>query len=89
MSFYNLGESEVTRIIESLGYPLPEGYMKSNFEYYIDRTSHGSTLSRLVHARLAWQMGNRELDGVSTWMHCDQTWWIFRAGPQVRGSIVV
>lgn len=61
MSFYNLGESEVTRIIESLGYALPEGYMKSNFEYYIDRTSHGSTLSRLVHARLAWQMGNREL----------------------------
>jgi trehalose/maltose hydrolase-like predicted phosphorylase len=61
MSFYNLGESEVTRIIESLGYRLPEGYMKTNFDYYIDRTSHGSTLSRLVHARLAWQMGNREI----------------------------
>ena len=61
MSFYNLGESEVTRIIESLGYRLPEDYMKTNFDYYIDRTSHGSTLSRLVHARLAWQMGNREI----------------------------
>jgi len=61
MSFYNLGESEVTRIIESLGYSLPDDYVKTNFEYYIDRTSHGSTLSRLVHARLAWQIGNRDI----------------------------
>ena len=26
----------------------------------LQRTSHGSTLSRLVHARLAWQMGRKE-----------------------------
>jgi beta-phosphoglucomutase family hydrolase len=60
MSFYNLGKEEVTRIISSLGYRVPKDYMKINFDYYIRRTSHGSTLSRLVHARLAWQMGLKE-----------------------------
>lgn len=61
MGFYNIGASEVTRIIESLGYTLPEDYEKINFNYYIDRTSHGSTLSRLVHARLAWQTGLHDI----------------------------
>ncbi len=44
-----------------MGYALPKDYMETNFDYYINRTSHGSTLSRLVHARLAWQMGRREM----------------------------
>ncbi len=61
MVFFNLGSSEVTRIIGSLGYTLPGDYVKENFEYYIQRTSHGSTLSRLVHARLAWQMGLKDI----------------------------
>ncbi len=57
MSFYNLGTSEVQNIVKELGYKLPEDFGKRNFDYYIQRTSHGSTLSRLVHARLAWEMG--------------------------------
>ncbi len=61
MSFYNLGEAEVTRIISELGYAVPENYKHINFNYYIERTSHGSTLSRLVHARLAWKMGMTEM----------------------------
>jgi len=60
MSFYNLGESGVTDILKSLGYEVPVNYLETNYDYYIQRTSHGSTLSRLVHARLAWQMGRRE-----------------------------
>ncbi len=56
MCFYNLGSAEVTHLIELLGYHVPETYVKSNFDYYLNRTSHGSTLSRLVHAKLAWQM---------------------------------
>jgi beta-phosphoglucomutase family hydrolase len=60
MSFYNLGTAEVTRIIEATGRTLPEDYTRKNFAYYINRTSHGSTLSRLVHARLAWEFGMRE-----------------------------
>jgi trehalose/maltose hydrolase-like predicted phosphorylase len=39
---------------------VPEDYLARNFDYYIERTSHGSTLSRLVHARLAWEMERRE-----------------------------
>jgi beta-phosphoglucomutase family hydrolase len=60
MSFYNLGTLEVERTILELGYKLPEDFIKRNFDYYIERTSHGSTLSRLVHARLAWELGMRE-----------------------------
>jgi len=61
MSFYNLGRAEVVRTIQELGYKLPEDFALRNFKYYIERTSHGSTLSRLVHARLAWEMGMHEL----------------------------
>ncbi|MCK5067069.1 MAG: beta-phosphoglucomutase family hydrolase [Bacteroidales bacterium] len=56
MSFYNLGKEEVRTLVEGMGYPLPEDFSEQNFNYYIGRTSHGSTLSRLVHARLAWEM---------------------------------
>ncbi len=57
MSFYNLGTAEVQGILNGLGYNLKEDFAKRNFNYYLERTSHGSTLSRLVHARLAWEMG--------------------------------
>lgn len=56
MSFYNLGKAEVRDLVEALGYSLPTDFAEQNFSYYIGRTSHGSTLSRLVHARLAWEM---------------------------------
>ena len=57
MTFYNLGNEKVTEIIKNMGYELPKDYIKRNFDYYIARTSHGSTLSRLVHARLAFAAG--------------------------------
>ncbi len=57
MSFYNLGTAELERTFDGLGYSLPEDFAKRNFDYYLARTSHGSTLSRLVHARLAWEIG--------------------------------
>ncbi len=60
MVFYNLGRDEVSRIVKLLGYELPEDYELVNFNYYIERTSHGSTLSRLVHAHLAWRLGMNE-----------------------------
>ena len=66
MSFYNLGTAEVERTIKRLGYSLPKDFAKRNFDYYLARTSHGSTLSRLVHARLAWEMGM-----------CDSGWELF------------
>lgn len=61
MVFYNLGDAQVTKIIGEMGYTVPQDYVRKNFDYYIQRTSHGSTLSRLVHARLAIQEGLKEI----------------------------
>ncbi len=61
MSFYNLGFNETKHIINDLGYTLPDNFAQGNFDYYMARTSHGSTLSRLVHARIAHQLGKTEI----------------------------
>ncbi|MDO9511521.1 MAG: beta-phosphoglucomutase family hydrolase [Bacteroidales bacterium] len=61
MAFYNLGLDECNSIIRSLGYQLPDDYLQKNLAYYLARTSHGSTLSRVVHARLAGMIGQHEL----------------------------
>ena len=61
MTFYNLEKSEVDSLIDRLGYTLPADYLQRNLEYYFGRTSHGSTLSRIVHARLASIAGDREM----------------------------
>ncbi|MEA1897825.1 MAG: HAD-IA family hydrolase, partial [Bacteroidota bacterium] len=61
MSFYNLGFNETKHIINGLGYALPDEFAQRNFDYYMARTSHGSTLSRLVHARIAHQLGKTEI----------------------------
>ncbi len=60
MIFYLLGRQRVDELLKELGCKVPSDYMEQNYDYYIQRTSHGSTLSRLVHARLAWQMGRTE-----------------------------
>ena len=61
MTFYNLEKSEVDNLLAGLGYSLPADYLQRNLEYYFGRTSHGSTLSRIVHARLASIAGNRQM----------------------------
>ncbi len=61
MTYYNLDRDVVDELIKGLGYQLPEGYLRKNLEYYLQRTSHGSTLSRVVHAKLAGMVGEREL----------------------------
>jgi trehalose/maltose hydrolase-like predicted phosphorylase len=61
MLFYNLNADEVTSIINKLGYKLPEDYIARNLQYYLARTSHGSTLSRVVHSYLANQINEKEL----------------------------
>jgi len=57
MLFYNLSEDTVRSLISQLGYQTPEGLLPKNLDYYLQRTSHGSTLSRLVHAYLAFLVG--------------------------------
>ncbi|MDR9456948.1 MAG: glycosyl hydrolase family 65 protein [Salegentibacter sp.] len=48
MLFYLFTQDELKNILENLGYEFQEGMINKNIEYYSERTSHGSTLSRLV-----------------------------------------
>jgi alpha,alpha-trehalase len=51
MLFYLLTTEELQDLFERLGYPFdPEKDIRRNIEYYLERTSHGSTLSRVVHS---------------------------------------
>lgn len=61
MTFYNLDKNQVDQIFSDLGYNLPDDYLTRNLEYYLARTSHGSTLSRVVHAQLALMAGKTDL----------------------------
>jgi len=48
MLFYLFSIGELTEIFKNLGYTFDEQIWKKNVAYYRQRTSHGSTLSRLV-----------------------------------------
>lgn len=61
MLFNNLDKDSIKSLITSLGYPLSENFAENNLHYYLDRTSHGSTLSRIVHAYLAEQIQLHDL----------------------------
>ena len=61
MLFYNLNKGKIDEILADLGYDLPKDYLEKNLLYYLNRTSHGSTLSRIVHAQLAETVNFHEL----------------------------
>ncbi|HER62652.1 MAG TPA: glycoside hydrolase family 65 protein, partial [Desulfobacteraceae bacterium] len=50
MLFYLLSADELGQLFERLGYPFTHETIPRNIEYYLKRTAHGSTLSRVVHA---------------------------------------
>jgi alpha,alpha-trehalase len=50
MMFYLLPPKDVGRIFRQLGYPFEPDTIRKTVEYYLPRTSHGSTLSKVVHA---------------------------------------
>jgi alpha,alpha-trehalase len=50
MLFYLFSAEELGEIFERLGYEFDEETIPKAIDYYLDRTSHGSTLSRIVHA---------------------------------------
>ncbi len=58
MTFYVLPPEEVARILNKLGYSVgdPIALVQKNYEYYEQRTSHGSTLSKVVHAVISSYM---------------------------------
>lgn len=67
MAFYNLNADEIEQIITRMGYHLPDKYLTHNLQFYLDRTTHGSTLSRIVYSDLTEKDGNT-----------DQSWKLFR-----------
>jgi alpha,alpha-trehalase len=50
MLFFVLSIDELREIFDRLGYEFDDGLFERNVEYYGQRTVHGSTLSRIVHA---------------------------------------
>ncbi|TVR81475.1 MAG: glycoside hydrolase family 65 protein [Rhodospirillales bacterium] len=64
MLFYLFSSDELELIFERLGYAFDHDLIPRNVDYYMHRTSHGSTLSWLVHAWVlaradrsrAWQL---------------------------------
>ncbi len=58
MTYYILPPDEVARILKQLGHSVatPIELLKKNYTYYEQRTSHGSTLSKVVHAVISSYM---------------------------------
>ena len=50
MLFYLLSADELGELLDRLGYRLEPDTISKTVEYYLARTSHGSTLSAVVHA---------------------------------------
>ena len=63
MTYYLLPPEEVGRILRQLGHEVGDdlGILKANYQYYSKRTSHGSTLSKVVHAAVAKDVQPREV----------------------------
>jgi trehalose/maltose hydrolase-like predicted phosphorylase len=56
MLFYLFSEEELRRIFERLGYEYASDTVRKNVAYYEPRTTHGSTLSYVVHAAVLAEM---------------------------------
>jgi len=70
MLFYLFSAGELESLFEQLGYPWDRGLIPRNIAYYLERTSHGSTLSWVAHAwvlarsdrEASWQLFEDALD---------------------------
>lgn len=54
MVYYMLSPGQVKNILEIMGYEVGDelDLMEKNYDYYVKRTSHGSTLSKVVHSAI-------------------------------------
>lgn len=75
MTWYVLEPEEVARILNQLGYKVddPLKLLKDNYDFYEQRTSHGSTLSKVVHAVISKYIYSSEIswDWFMEAMHSD------------------
>jgi alpha,alpha-trehalase len=60
MLFYLFSSDELREIFDQLGYPFEYETIPKNIEYYLKRTSHGSTLSWVAHS---WVMARSDRAG--------------------------
>jgi len=60
MIFYLLRLQEIQDIFRGLGYSCDRKLLRKNYNYYIKRTSHGSTLSKVVHCFISQLLGKEE-----------------------------
>ncbi|MFC1751794.1 beta-phosphoglucomutase family hydrolase [Thermoproteota archaeon] len=64
MLFYLLSPGQVKHILKLMGYFVKNEheFMKKNYDYYVKRTSHGSTLSHVVHAAILKYLNSHKKD---------------------------
>jgi trehalose/maltose hydrolase-like predicted phosphorylase/beta-phosphoglucomutase-like phosphatase (HAD superfamily) len=55
MLLYVLGEDQLLAFLDRLGYTVTAGQMAATVDFYLARTAHGSTLSRVAHASVLAQ----------------------------------
>ena len=56
MLVYLFGPEELVTTLDRLGYPLAPDILPRTVDYYLARTAHGSTLSRVVHTSVLARM---------------------------------
>jgi len=59
MLFYLLTTYELEEIFTGLGYKFEESMICKNIEYYLQRTTHGSTLSKMVFSYVLAQYDSK------------------------------
>ncbi len=64
MLFYLLSSDELTRILRKSGYELDKDFIQKNISHYEKLSSHGSSLSKLVHSWVT-SRSNRKI----SWCH--------------------
>ena len=64
MTFYLLSPGQVKHILDIMGFPIQDDkeFMRKNYEYYVKRTSHGSTLSLIVHSAILKYLSSHKKD---------------------------
>ncbi len=84
MAYYELPFNEVQEVINRLGYKLPANFFTSNLRFYLDRTTHGSTLSRIVYSVLTKLMATWTSHGSCSQQRYSRTTTIFKVGRPLR-----
>ncbi|MFF1650432.1 glycoside hydrolase family 65 protein [Streptomyces sp. NPDC058240] len=64
---YLFRPAELRSLFDRLGYRLDDEMWRATVGYYLDRTSHGSTLSSLVHG---WVLARES--GPDAWRYCEE-----------------